>query len=120
MLETNVVGIIGPENPILRAALDGTSAIVAMESGKCDTLGQTLLRNTFVGGHYPGSLEPTMTLEEKLQFSFDPTMNATSDEIIQDDLSDRLFGDFGTTEDEEMVEDDYQLGTVLHQQINND
>lgn len=111
-LDPNVAGIIGPENPILMAALDGTSPIVAVQSGKCDEFGKALLRHLIPKGEN-GEREQDFatTLEEKLRFSSDPTMKVMEDEIIPDDLSDRLFGDYGIDEDDEtMVEDEYQLG----------
>lgn len=95
-LEPGVVGVIGPENPVIRAALDGSSPLTAVEM-----MGQSSLLRNVIGNE--------LSFKEKLKFSSDPSMNIEEDQIIRDDLSERLFGEFGLEKDLN-VEDDFQLG----------
>lgn len=104
-IEKNVVGVIGPENPIFKAALMGVTPAEAAQHFPSPTTSSSLLRNLVQPEKQKA---PISDLRERLLFSVDLNMELPLTEAIPDDLSDRLFGDVEGFHDDDEIEEDIQ------------
>lgn len=87
-LEKNVMGVIGPENPIFKATLMGVTPAEAAQHFPSSATTTSLLR------HLVNSKDANkLDLRERLLFSCDSAAEIQPNDMIPDDLSDRLFGD---------------------------